>query len=322
MTPEVHVDLTVAGDASIDHFVQVPHIAHSDNKAIGQYLGSFGGGMSANLAAAAAAHGVSSRLVTSVGDDEESAQALAMLQDLGVDVDSVQRVAGQRTWMCFIQLDDSGEKALIGADTGIKLPEAGRIGRDVLAGSRIVAPLADDLCWALEIAQQARSAGTTVAIDLEPDAFEPGTSVLRDLLSLSDLVFMNSGSAAKLSGGTGTHAHVDAARACHERGVSTVVVGRGRHGAFCSTLHEGTWTAEAVAPPGVVDTTGAGDALAGGFLGSLLHGFPIEESLGRAVSQATASTEHLGSRTYLEDLDDIETLLQRHPITIERIPND
>lgn len=322
MTSEVHFDLTVVGDASIDHFVQVPHIAQSDNKAIGQYLGSFGGGMSANLAAAAAAHGVSSRLVTSIGDNEESAQALAALQELGVDVDSVQRVAGRRTWMCFIQLDDSSEKALIGADTGIKLPEAGRIGNGILAGSRIVAPLADDLGWALEIAQQARAVGAKVAIDLEPDAFEPGASVLCDLLSHSDLVFMNTDSAAKLSGCTGTDAHIDAARACHERGVSTVVVGRGRNGAFCSSLHEGTWKSEADVTPRVVDTTGAGDALAGGFLGSLLRGLPSEESLGRAVSQATASTEHLGSRTYLEGLNDIEALLQQYPITIERIPHD
>src|SRR5699024_8108828 len=114
-------DLIVVGDTSIDHYVQVPHLASSDNKAIGRYLGTFGGGMCANLAAAAA-HGAPTRLITKVGNDAEGAAELRAVTELGVDTSFSVHDPDHRTWMCFVQLDATGEKALVGADTGIKVP--------------------------------------------------------------------------------------------------------------------------------------------------------------------------------------------------------
>lgn len=76
--------LVVVGDASIDYFVQVPHIAGNDNKAIGSLSGVYGGGMSANLAAAAARHGIAVDLITKTGAGPDTDAALAELNRLGV----------------------------------------------------------------------------------------------------------------------------------------------------------------------------------------------------------------------------------------------
>lgn len=308
----VSADLVVVGDASIDHYVQVPHLATSDNKAIGPYLGTFGGGMSANLAAAAAVQGARTRLITKVGADSEGLAELRALEALGVDTTSSVQDAMHRTWMCFVQLDATGEKALIGADTGIKVPQRAEIDPRALRGAKIVAPLADDLAWAVSIAQAAVDGGAQVAIDLEPDAFGPDDPRLHQLLNLTDYVFLNSASAKKFH----PRSHEQAARTLHHLGPDTVLVSRGAEGAYCSSSNGARFTAHGVPDVQVADTTGAGDALAGSFLAGVLQGHPPEACLRAAIAHATACVTQIGSRTYLSEPSRARAYTDR--ITIER----
>src|SRR5699024_6498212 len=120
----------------------------------------------------------------------------------------------------FVQLDATGEKALVGADTGIKVPHLHEIDPRGLDGARVVAPLADDLAWATQVARRAVDGGAQVAIDLEPDAFQPDSAQLAELLRLTDYLFLNSASAQKFH----PHSHEEAARLLHELGPATVVV--------------------------------------------------------------------------------------------------
>lgn len=311
-SPAVPADLVVVGDASIDHYVQVPHLASSDNKAIGRYVGAFGGGMSANLAAAAAAQGARTRLITKVGTDSDGPAELRALGALGVDTAYSIQDAQHRTWMCFVQLDDTGEKALIGADTGIKVPRLEEIDTRALQHARIVAPLADDLVWATGVAQHAVDGGAQVAIDLEPDAFEPDDPQLHTLLGLTDYLFLNRASAQKFH----PRSYERSADALHHLGPRTVIVSRGEQGAYCSLADGSTFTAHGVSGVPVVDTTGAGDALAGSFLAGILQGRAPDACLRTAVAQATACVTRIGSRAYLTDHSDAETISDR--ITIER----
>lgn len=295
--PASTFDLTVVGDASIDYFVRVPHIAGNDNKAIGTLVGIFGGGMSANLAAAAAVQGVQVQLITKTGFGHDSEEALRELEGLGVATGNSVHDSEHRTWMCFVQLDDSGEKALTGADTGIKLPMIEEITPTTIQNSRIVAPLADDLLWALQVARPAKDSGALIAIDLEPDAFEPSDPELAELLGLTDIVFINAASARKFSADD----PVAAAQALHALGPDLVVVSDGPGGAYASSSDGEVYRAQLTDAVHAVDTTGAGDALAGAFLGSRLAGETVQRSLERAVAQASASVTRVGSRTYLAD---------------------
>src|SRR5699024_5664376 len=163
---------------------------------------------------------------------------------------------------------------------------------------------ADDLAWATDLAQAAVEGGAQVAIDLEPDAFQPGHPTLRELLRLTDYLFLNSASAHKFD----PHSHERAVEALHDLGPSTVVVSRGARGAYCSLSAGSAFTAYGVFDAPVVDTTGAGDALAGSFLADMLQGHPPEECLRTAVARATACITQVGSRTYLRDLHHIQTI--------------
>src|SRR5699024_5124940 len=197
-----------------------------------------------------------------------------------------------RTWWCCRHRDATGAKAVTGADTSIKIPKLNEIDLDAVRRARIVAPLADDLAWATDIARVATEAGARVAIDLEPDAFHLGDAALAELLALTDIAFLNEDSAARFAGDD----HDRAAQAVHAYGPSTVVVSRGQAGAYCSVADGPIFRATQTATADVVDTTGAGDALAGAFLAGQLQGHSPAESLQHAVAQATAVVTHIGSR--------------------------
>ncbi|WP_406643169.1 carbohydrate kinase family protein [Amycolatopsis sp. WGS_07] len=308
--------LVVVGDASIDYFVQVPHIAGNDNKAIGSLTGVYGGGMSANLAAAAAQHGIAVDLITKTGAGPDTDAALAELRRLGVSIEHSLRDLAHPTWMCFVQLDASGEKALTGADTGIKVPAIEEIDASVMTGADLVAPLADDLEWASAVAELARERGARVAVDLEPDAFEPDQPEFARLLGLSDIVFLNAASATKLAAEPR-----DAACRLIQLGAELVVISEGAHGASTldrdGVVHRARLRGEVTA----VDTTGAGDALAGAFLGALLAGAEVRESLRRAVAQATRCVTAVGGRTYLSGSQRGEWPDELITITTERYPS-
>ncbi|SDJ06881.1 carbohydrate kinase family protein [Nonomuraea jiangxiensis] len=295
------VDVLAVGDASVDYFVRVPHIATADDKAIGRLAGVHGGGMSANLAAAATFAGARAALATAVGSDEPGRQALDRLAAHGVDVSPSVTVPGGHTWFCVIQLDHTGEKSLVGAVTEVKIPAAEQISDDLLRSARVVAPLADDLDWAISLAVRARASGAKVAVDLEPGAVAGRRDRVWALARHSDLVFCNQGAVRELADG-------DPAR-CAEllisAGARVVVVTGGRNGATCHTPQE-SWTARGPEIE-VVDTTGAGDALAGAFTGSWILGRSLAESLRAGVATGSLCVGHLGSRAYLDAGTGIDT---------------
>ncbi|MBB4683167.1 carbohydrate kinase family protein [Amycolatopsis jiangsuensis] len=280
------------GDASVDYFVRVPHLATADGKAIGRLVGVHGGGMSANLAASAASAGAAVRLVTRVGADEDGRNALAELAALGVDVSQSLVERAGRTWLCFVQLDGTGEKALVGADTGLKFPAVADAAVPT-GSSELVALLADDAQWAGEIAVAARAEGHRVAIDLEPDAVRPGDTDYERLIGAVDIVFMNHAAATLLGG---EHA---AARELLARGVSVLVISAGAAGATVRTNDDVVLHAKAAAPVDVVDTTGAGDALAGTMLGALASGRNLADALAEGVRAASRCVGHIGGRSHL-----------------------
>ncbi|MGW3345993.1 carbohydrate kinase family protein [Nonomuraea rubra] len=307
------VDVLAVGDASVDYFVRVPHIAVADDKAIGRLVGVHGGGMSANLAAAASFAGARAALATAVGSDEPGRQALERLAAHGVDVSASIAVPGGHTWFCVIQLDATGEKSLVGAVTEVKIPAVDQISDDLLRTARVVAPLADDLGWATGLAGRARAAGAKVAVDLEPGAVAGRWEQVRALARLSDLVFCNQGTVHVLAGGD----PVRCAELLISAGAGAVVVTRGRDGALCFGPEE-SWSARGPRLD-VVDTTGAGDALAGAFTGSWIRGRSLADSLRAGVAAASLCVSHLGSRAYLDAGTGIETLAR--DVTLDAAPH-
>lgn len=303
-------DLFAIGDASVDTYVRVPFIAGPDQKAIGEWAGVFGGGMAANFAAAATHAGASTRFMTVIGDDPAGEQLVQELAEHGVDTTDVQRRSGSVTFQCFVQLDPSGEKALFGAAPTVKVPELGSLPLNTMRRSHYVYLLADDLGWATSAAKMARASGARVAVDLERTAVDSGIKAACDLASLCGIVFTNVQAFSRAIGGN-SDMIADVLLAA---GAEMVVITDGSAGALVKDADQ-RLVVEGLHVP-VIDSTGAGDAHNGSFLGSLLNGMTLHEALAVSTAMGALCVQHLGPRGYRNSLTDLPELVARARRTI------
>ena len=169
---------------------------------------------------------------------------------------------------------------------------------ELFAGSRLVMFHLPD--WARHLLPTARSAGAVIACDLQ-DVRDPGDEYLTEFIEGADILFVSS-----------TH-HLNPApmlkQLVRRSNGSMVVCGRGGLGVAIATS-DGI----RVYPPPridlpVVDTNGAGDALAVGFLAAhVLEGRPVEEAVQRGQLAARwtcaqrASSSNLVTSGQLEEL--------------------
>jgi sugar/nucleoside kinase (ribokinase family) len=219
------------------------------------------GGSAANVAARAAALGHRARFLGQVGTDAIGAALTAQLADEGVDTSMVRRSgstgtivalvdrAGERTMLTDRRtcrdLDDPDPAWLDGVDT-LHVPFYS------LAGGHIADTATTVIRWA-------HQRGIAVSVDLSSRAilFEVGIDeVVRRLADTApSVVFANADEADALT--------VDGPLV----GAITVVK-RGPRPAVIHRNDGSVAEAEAIAVPGAIDTTGAGDAFAAGFLTS------------------------------------------------------
>jgi sugar/nucleoside kinase (ribokinase family) len=279
------LDLLAIGDADIDVYVRAPR-AEPGQKVLGDLLGVTPGGMSANVACAAARLGLRAGLAAPLGEDPFATTALAYYTEVGLDTRYVHQVPGAHTYISVVLLDEHGEKSLTVARTGAFFP-----GREHLAGIDFsavrcvqIAPFAET--DARQAARTARAAGCLVAMDIEAGMIA-GFTDLHALVGTAHILFVNEFAAAAI-GGT-PEAGLILLRAL---GPAVVVMTAGARGAVVACGPD-TEVIPA-APADVVDTTGAGDCFSAGFLAAYLDGADALESARTGAATAAHGIGTIG----------------------------
>ena len=290
------LDVVVVGDLMVDVIAVMsgPLARGSDTPS---RIRTAGGGSAANVAAWLAGQGVATTYVGRVGDDALGREAADALTDAGVHA-WVSADDGATTGTCLVLVEPGGERSML-PDTGANAtllpadlpPTVFRPGGHLhLSGYTLLNDGSREA--ALAALTLARAARMSVSVDPSSAALLRSVGVARFLewTRGTDLLLANAEEAAVLAGTMGA---TEAATALADT-YREVVVKMGRDGALWQA---GFISASAPAERGieVVDTTGAGDAFAAGFLASwLLHPEP-ESALaagnrlaGRAVSQVGA----------------------------------
>lgn len=230
-----------------------------------------GGGANTAIPLRQAGHDVS--LIAAVGSDPLAEWLLAKLQQAGLDVSAVQRVAGDSTHS-LVLLDRAGERTVVNLNRcredgpPVRLRAQPADALYVRSRELDVAPLLAE-----------RVSSTLVVAHIPP--IEHGSRPATVLV----------GSASDLSPEF-LAAPWDAGRSIAGDALRWVVITRGAQGA-CA--HGAGVTLEARAHPVVVaDSTAAGDVFAAGLVHALLLGRPMESALQTAVAWGTASVVCLG----------------------------
>ena len=225
---------------------------------------SCGGGAAANVAAWCAALGAQASFVGRVGADSFGRQAVDELAAVGVDV-RVETDAGRPTGTCLVLVDPAGERTMVpspGANDApvdlAALPSTA----DWLYVSGYALLNAGSRPTAIEAMALARERGWAVAVD--PASAAPLAAVgAEPFLSWigADVVLLANADEARVF--TGLDDAAAAARVLGGR-VAAAVVKSGASGAVWSDGEQVVTVPGA--PASIVDTTGAGDAFAAGFL--------------------------------------------------------
>lgn len=255
------------------------------------------GGNGSNTAYTLGRLGVPVRLMGLVGRDERGDTVLAKLAGAGVDVSQVGR-STQPTTTTICVTNDKADRLFfqrIGASLEA-FAEPTDFTPELCAGfshyhQANLYSLPHLRRHSAEQMRRARAAGLTVSVDTGWAADGRWMEILEPALPNTDLLFVNEDEARMLTGG---HTEPDAiARTLRDHGASDIVLKLGGRG---SVLFAGAGKIECPPfPVEAVDTTGAGDNFAAGFLAAIHRGASLAEA-GRIANAAGAvSVTKLGA---------------------------
>jgi ribokinase len=283
-----------AGDLSLDATMAIPHVPGPDEKVRVTSFAEAPGGVVTNAAVAAYRAGLEVKLLLNVGDDIASRAVPPLLRAQGLDLEIGE--APGALCRAMILIDPGGEKRLI-LYPGVSMYPTSDQARKVSIGgvAWLHTAIYEREAAALLIAR-CRAARIPFSVDLEPVTFRDGIDQLAPHLDGADTVFCNSRAAAQL--GTEPVARLQSL------GVRSVVLTQGPAGAtLCA---DDSSHAIAAPPVAIVDTTGAGDCLAGWFVAERLRGTQPAAALATAVAAASLSCARLGAQISFPTRDDIE----------------
>jgi len=243
-------------------------------------------GGSATFFSAAASLFASVRVVGVVGDDYPT-ERLDFLGDRGVDLDGIEEAEGESFFWSGRYHYDLNSRDTLETRLGVfanfhpRIPEHFRDSPIVFLGNI-------DPELQLDVLEQVESP-RLVAADTMNFWIESKRAELLRVLEHVDILLLNDSEVRELAD---TPSLLDAARWVMDRGPRYVVVKKGEHGAV---LYARDWMFFAPGYPleRVFDPTGAGDAFAGGFLGSLAsegaHEAEVHDALRRAIIYGSAT---------------------------------
>jgi ribokinase len=270
-----------AGHVNWDVTMRVDRLPDPDGEATIECERGAGGGSAANVAVGLVGLGVDASLLGSVGDDERGRQTRSELAAAGVDTAAVVEAAGAPTATKYLVVDDEGQVFVLGRDGANEAFTADDLPASTLESADWLHLTGQDPGTAATLAARARGAGVTVSSDPGRRVEERGFEAV---VGRSDVVFLNEREAAVA---------LDAVPA-----TSTAVVKRGARGAEvrspAGTVSHGGFAVDAV------DTTGAGDAFAAGYIAARLDGDDEAAALTAGNACGALAASRLGARVALD----------------------
>ena len=288
--------ILVAGSANLDFVIRAPRIPAPGETVLGHSFNTYPGGKGANQAVACArAGGAATSLLLALGEDSFAAPIEDSLRGAGVGLHLV-RVAGQPTGAAFICVSDRAENAITvasGANHAL-----GPKHLPALDGcTHLLLQLEIPLDTVTAYAAAARAAGVKLVLNAAPAQVLP-----RELLSLLDILIVNEGELATVSGVPdsieGALRSVD---------VPCVVATLGERG--CCARQGARLVTQPAFAVAAVDTTAAGDTFCGVFVAALSRSADITAALRTASAAAALACTRAGAQSSIPTAAEVQAFM-------------
>jgi sugar/nucleoside kinase (ribokinase family) len=255
-----------------------------------------GGGAAANVASWLAFNKTPSYLVVRIGDDSAGQTLITELDSYGVEHSS-RVIPNTNTGVVVVIVGSEGERTMFpdsGANSGLgltDLPDLSQFSAVYISAYSLINT--QSRAGVLDIINSIKAAGLRIILDPATVGvlMEVGVKVATEWLDLIDTIILNEEESHFL---TGKDNPVDAAAKLLER-VNTVVIKRGSNGAL-GQVRGGQLIQVEAKRTTVVNTTGAGDAFAAGFISIWAENGPLIEALQSGADLASHCVALVGAR--------------------------
>lgn len=255
-----------------------------------------GGGAAANVASWLAFNKTPSYLVVRIGDDSAGQTLITELETYGVEHSS-RVIPNMNSGVVIVIVGREGDRTMFpdsGANSGLglsDLPDLSQFSAVYLSAYSLINT--QSRTGVLEIIDAIKAAGLRIILDPATVGvlIEVGVSAASEWLDFIDTIILNEEESHFL---TGKENPVEAAAKLLER-VNTVVIKRGSNGALGQARGGQLIQVEAKRTT-VVNTTGAGDAFAAGFISIWANNGPLIDALESGADLAAECVALVGAR--------------------------
>lgn len=272
------------------------------------------GGDALNEAIALARLGKNVQWISKVGDDDTGKRILNYAAANGVDTSRVKIQSGLETAITIVLIDAKGERRfLTNPHSSLRklalediLPHVDDMTQIVSFASMFISSLLD--ASAMEkLFSRIKESGRTLAVDMKCPKNGETLKDLAGVLTNVDYFFPNEFELATLTGESDVQKNIAALLSC---GLKCAVVKRGEKGCIIATK-SAQIEIPAFRVEKVIDTTGAGDCFAAGFLWALLEGWELEACGKFACAAASCSVEEVGA---VAGVTSLEKVMRRYKL--------
>jgi len=306
----VKPSLLVYGDASVDISLRIRHLPTAGMDAAATDPTVTAGGSAANCAATAARLGTAVELVARVGDDLFAQIVTDDLLRHQVGTRGLE-VAKGSTAVVVALIDTTGQRTFVSArgvacgrtPANVYLPLLDRASTVHVSGYSFQDH--GSRATAFHLLEESRRRQISTSFDPSPlfaEHFDPGAGWLDGI----DYLFPNAHEASAISSMDSTES---AAQALRSLGARAVVVTMGSDGCLLSD-DSGVAHFPAIEEFAVVDSTGAGDAFAGGFLAVMMSGGSHRQACRVANLVASHAIAKAGGHTAAPSPDELMRLAE------------
>ena len=296
--------ITVLGSVNLDLIATVSRIPQPGETVPGTSFATAPGGKGANQALAAARAGGKVRLVGAAGRDRMGDEALALLQQGGVDLGALRRL-DQQQGVAMIMVDAAGENiiGIVPGTNGTLTPEdadtavAALTDRDVLVVQQEIPQAAT-----MRALGVARLHGTTTILNTAP--FLDTTAAVAGTASI---VVANETEFALLCNGE-TQPLEGLMRDWARKHEQTLIVTLGGDGARAATA-DGRFIPVPALKVTPIDTVGAGDTFVGYLAAGLDAGLELDAAMRRAAYAASLACTKPGAQPAIPQAAEVEAAL-------------
>jgi len=279
-----------AGHVNWDVTLSVDRLPDPDGEAAIVDQHESGGGSAANTAIGLACLGSHALLLGSVGADRHGSLLSDELVAAGVDCSLLEHVPGPTT-VKYLVVDERGEVMVLANDGANERFDPSAVDEETLAAVAHLHLTSQRPQTAHTLATRARSAGV-------PVSFDPGRRLdaraYGRIYPLVDTVFVNESEAAALD------------RQLPTDWGGLQVIKRGGDGA--EAIRGSERVSHAGFDADAVDTAGAGDAFAAGFIAAQTEGESLEQALAVGNACGALAAQSAGARTRLS-WDELEQMI-------------